>query len=78
MDLRDSDAALLSRLDGLIAETMQRCASFERLVATTMAAGLDATNAEAVLAASYHSLQMFRKHLAEVEARMAARSNTGM
>lgn len=70
-----SDEELLNRLQRLISDAVQRCATLERVVATILASGLSSDTAQAALAESYRSLQLFKHHVAQVEQRMKGRTS---
>lgn len=73
MDENLADEQNLERLHALIAETMQRCMTFERLIATCVANGLSPDGTDKALAASQDVLRYFREHAAVVEGRIRAR-----
>jgi len=65
-----TDEEVLSRLHGLMVDTLQRCTDLERTIAVAAASGFSTDAPDAALAASYNSLRMFRERVAELQQRI--------
>ena len=77
MKFGPTDREIFQRLEDLIVQTMQRCATLERALADGLANGSDTSAADAALEASYRALRIFKDKLHDVEQRLASRPDDG-